>query len=422
MELLTLDDNFQPVGVVENYKSLVWSERYDKAGDFQLTSEDVGYMVNALKLDVADAHSYVTLRESSVPMVVEVHKTEKKKGSAPLLTVTGRSFETVLERRASVNQLSPGAVRTPWVIQATNESNAAFNAMRFVLGDEFQFLNGNEVVTAVPPQVSPLDAIPEIQLIVPADYKVTNWSATATFHIGEIVAYAGYLFIAQTTSLNKVPTLEPAYWGTYAYSVLGTTPTADPITYEIAPKDLYNASMELIVANHHGLKAVRPLPGSTKVGIEIYNGADLTNDVVLDVRLDQVEDSTYLLSEQGSTNVAYVYGSNGAQSVLKTAASEPSGLNRRVLVVDNSSDTAVNTSDIRRTRGLIELYKYNVTALFDGQVAEQVAAGFNSQYFLGDILRLDGDYGLSENVRVVEFIRTSDSTGEKAYPAFEAVS
>lgn len=419
MELTVLDDNFQPVELVENYKSLIWSERYDKAGDFQLTSEDVGYMVNLLKLDVADAHSYVTLRESTVPMVVEVHKTEKKKGAAPLLTVTGRSFETVLERRASVNQLIPGGVRTPWVIQATKESDAAYNAMRFVLGDSYRYRGSQPVTLVVAPQVSPLDAIPEIDLLTPADYQVPLWNATNTFHTGDVVGYAGFLWLAGGTSVNKVPNVEPAYWT--AYANIGPPYVADSFGYEIAPKDLYNAAMELIVANHHGLKSVRPLPGSNKVGIEIYNGADLTNDIVLDVRMDQVEDATYLLSEQGSTNVAYVYGSNGAQSVLKTAASEPSGLNRRVLVVDNSSDTSVNTSDIRRTRGLIELYKYNVTALFDGEVAEQVAAGFNSQYFLGDILRLDGDYGLSENVRVVEFIRSSDSTGEKAYPAFEAV-
>ena len=420
MELVTLNEDFQPEDVVENYQSLIWSERYDKNGDFQLTTQDVGYMVNLLKLDVEDAHSYVSLRESTVPMVVEVHKTEKKKGAAPLLTVTGRSFETVVERRSSVNQLDPDAVRTPWVIQTAKESDAAYEAMRVVLGDAARTLGGQLVLPALSPAVSPLDAIPEISLIMPADYEVTNWSDTITFSVGEIVAYGGTLYKATASSLNKFPPAEPMFWDVFA--PLGTAPTADPIGYEVAPKDLYNAAMELIVANHRGLKAVRPLPGSNQIGLEIYNGADLTNDIVFNVQLDQVEDATYLLSEQGSANVGYVYGSNGAQAVLKTAAPEPSGLNRRVIVVDNSSDAAVNTPDIRRTRGLIELYQYNKTALFDGQVAEQVASGFNSDYFLGDILRINGDYGLSENVRVVEFIRTSDATGDKAYPAFEAVS
>jgi hypothetical protein len=421
MELMTLNDDFQPEDVVENYSSLVWSERYDKAGDFQLTTTEVGYMLNLLKLDVEDAHSYVTLRESVVPMVVEVHKIEKKKGAAPVLTVTGRAFETVLERRASVNQLNAGAVRAPWVIQAAKASDAAYEAMRVVLGDDAQFLSGMQVLDALAPAVTPLDAIPEIELTMPADYEVSNWTPTNTFQVGEIVAYGGSLYRAiNSASLNKVPGIDTGFWSAYASA--GSVPLADSVGYEIAPKDLYNASMELIVSNHRGLKAVRPLPDNNKISIEIYNGADLTNDLVFDIRLDQVEDSTYLLSEQGSANVGYVYGSNGAQSVLKTAAPEPSGLNRRVLVVDASSDGTSNTSDIRRTRGLIELYNSNKTALFDGQVAEQIATGFNSEYFLGDILRLDGDYGLSELVRVVEFIRTSDATGEKAYPTFEVVN
>lgn len=420
MELLTLDDNFQPVDLVENYESLVWTERYDKSGDFQITSTNINELINKLKLDVEGAHSYVTLRDSSVPMVVEVDKIEKKKGSAPLLTITGRSFETVLERRASVNQLNSGAIRTPWTIQAAKESDAAYEAMRVVLGDAARYISGRQVLLNLSPAVSPNDAIPEIELIMPADYEVTSWSNTVTYGVGEVVVYSGNIYYSILSGLNKIPSSEPTYWTSLGTST-GLTPVAS-LGYEIAPKDLYNAVMELVSANHRGLKAVRPLISEDPVGIEIYNGADLTNDVVFDARFDQIDDATYLLSEQGSTNVGYVYGSNGADQILKTAAPEPSGLDRRVLVVDNSSDNTVNTSDIRRTRGLIELYKNNATALFDGEVAEQVAVGYNTQYFLGDILRLDGEYGISENVRVVEFIRTSDKTGEKAYPTFDAVS
>lgn len=421
MELVTLDDNFQPRDLIENYQSLLWTERYDKSGDFQLVSTDVSYLRNTLKLDIEDAHSYVSLRDSTVPMVVEVHKTEKKKNAAPQITITGRSFETVVERRASVNQLNPSAVRTAWVIQAAKASDAAYEAIRVVLGDVARRISGTIVLPAISPAASPLDAIPEIELTLPADYEVVSWTPTNTFQIGEIVAYGGSLYEAvNAASTNKIPDVDTGFWT--AYALTGSLVPAVPFGYEVAPKDLYNAAMELLVSNRRGLKAVRPLPDGNTVGIEIYNGADLTNDVVFDAKFDQVEDATYLLSEQGSANVGYVYGANGSQIVLKTAAPEPSGLNRRVLVVDASSDNTVTTSDIRRSRGLIELYNNNKTALFDGQVAEQMAAGFNQQYFLGDILRLDGDYGLTENVRVVEFIRSSDSTGQKAYPTFEVVS
>lgn len=362
MELITLDSNFQPNKLVERYASLLWTERYSSAGDFQLVTTDVQRMLRLLPLE-----SYVTIRESTVPMVVEVHKLEKKPDAAPVLTVVGRSFETVLERRAASNtKPSSPNVRAAWMISAMKESDAAWLAIRQIIGD---IARGS--IPAVVPILSALDAIPEINLTQPADYV------------------AG--------SANS---------------------------YEIKPGNLYSSVMELIATNHHGLKSVRPTLGETQIDVEIYNGADLTSGteaVVFDAKFDQFDAATYLLSEQGSADVGYIYGSNGSQVVLKTAAPEPSGLARRVLLLDLVSDDTSGSVDVRRTRGLNELYKYNATALFDGQISEQVASSFNQDYFLGDIIRLDGEYGLSEFVRVAEFIRSDDNTGSKAYPTFEVV-
>lgn len=360
MELMTLNGSFQSDKLVENYASLIWTERYATPGDFTLVSYDI-----ASTLALLPRESNVCLRESTVPMRVEDHKIEKKPRQAPTVTVTGRSFETILERRASVNALPAATARAPWTITAEKESDAAYQAMRVVLGD---VARPSGALSGISPAVSALDAIPQIDLALPADFN---------------------------TGTSK--------------------------TYDIQPQDLYSTVIQLITTNHRGLKAVRPVPGASQIGIEIYNGADLTSVVVFDARFDQFDDTTYLLSERGSTNVGYVYGSNGSQSVLKTAAPEPSGLARRVLVLDQSSDATVNTSDIRNSRGLIELYKYNPTALFDGQIAIQVAEGYGTKYHLGDILKLTGEYGLSQNVRVAEYIRTSDATGEKAYPAFQAI-
>lgn len=371
MEFITLDSNFQPWRPVDNYSSLIWTERYFNAGDFQLVTHDIANTMALLPRE-----SCVTLRESTVPMLVETHKIEKPKDGAPKLTVTGRSYEAcALERRASVNSLPSGSGRSAWMMAADKESDAAYKAMRVVLGDQERlFMDGSVALGSVNPAVSPNDAMPQLDLVLPADYSagVTN-------------------------------------------------------SYEIKAGELYNTILELLTTNQRGIKAVRPNRGNTKVAIEIYNGADLTgtdpnNVKVVDARFDQVDDATYLLSAYGSMNVGYIYGANGSQQVLKTAAPEPTGMDRRVLFVDVASDATSNTPDIRTNRGLIELYKYNATALFDGEVASQIANDYNKRYFLGDILKLVGEYGLSQNVRVAEFIRTSDNTGDAAYPTFEAIT
>ena len=369
MELMTLDAAFQPVKILENFESLVWSERYSNAGDFEFVSADIENTINTLPLE-----SYVTLRESTVPMVVEQHKIRKPLRDKATITVTGRSFETVLERRASVFSLPAAATRGVWTVAADKRSDAAYKAIRTVIGDVIRMApGGGQALAAIPPQASTLDAIPQINLPLPADYSLGL-----------------------------------------------TTP------YEIQPGDLYSTVIEMIAEDHHGIKAVRPASSAKNtVDIEIYNGADLTATVIFDARFDQFDDATYLLSKTASTNIAYVYGPNGSQAVRKnTVGPEVSGLDRRVLLVDEQSDTsnaALNSTTLRTSRGLVELYKYNATALFDGETSVQVTAGYNTRYHLGDILKLNGEYGLSATVRVAEFIRTSDSSGEKAYPAFETV-
>lgn len=362
MELLTLDSNYQPAELVERYSSLIWTERYFNTGDFNLVTTDVQRMLRLLPLESA-----VTIRESTVPMVVEAHKIQKKKNSAPVLTVSGRSFDSVLDRRAVYMISSPQDIgefrRVPWAEYRDKESDAAYIVIRKIIGD---IARGS--LEAQSPINSPNDAFPMVDLPLPADF--TTGTATA---------------------------------------------------YDIKPGNLYSIVRELLAANYHGLKSVRPALGNNKVQLEIYNGADLTSTVVFDVKFDQFDDAVYLLSQAGSANVAEVFSATGFQQVLKTTAPEPSGLARRVLYLDVSSESGADSEEARRTRGLIELYKQNATALFDGEIGQQVAAGYNRDYFLGDIVKLNGEYGLSENVRVTEFIRSDDSTGSKAYPTFEVV-
>lgn len=533
MELISLDSSFQPVSQVDNYSSLIWTERYSSNGDFELKSNDVAGMMAALPRGTC-----VALRESTVPMIVEDYKIDKPFQAAPVITITGRSYETVLERRLSVRSLPatyPEGSKEAWTLSASSSSDAAFQVMRVVLSDPVdRYVGGELVFPAInSPAVSPNDAIPQIQLVPPADlspfdadpwdgdlvyqqgdevlysevvgepilYKATKtvdlrpwnfstfwdfvgdassataWSSSVAYGQGDWVTYgsggvylaeapiaagalppdqnADWAYLANDSGNNWSPhkdydpaaTYSPSNYyarnpaNQYYYRAKQFVPSAIPPNwtagsapvvanvsqhfwekqvYEIKPNYLYNAVVDLLKLNHHGLKAIRPAVGGSKVSIEIYNGADLTNEVMFDASFDQFDEATYLLSERGSTNVAYVLGSTGSGEVLKTTTN-PSGLDRRVLLVDAMSDTTIADPDTRRARALIELYKFNATAVFDGRIADQIATGYNTQYHLGDIIKLVGEYGLSVDVRVEEFIRSSDSNGYKAYPAFAAL-
>lgn len=366
MELFTLDANFEPDEPIESYGSLIWTERYSRYGDFQLQAYNISETISKLPREKP-----VGIRESNVPMMIEDHKIEYDEEGTPLVTVVGRTYETVLERRWSSQVALPyTGIRPVFTVAGEKESDVAYKVLRLIIGDQERLPS----LPAIPPVATLKDAIPEIVTPLPLDYS-----------------------------------------------------TATPNTYEIKFQNLYSTLIELVNTNFHGIRAVRPTgpAAGNKIKIEIYNGANLTEDVIFDVRTDQFDKAVYLLSKRGSADVAYVFGKSGVtgggEIVLKTAAPEPEGLARRVLGVEDTGSDALGTADIRKNRGLVELYKYNATAIFSGEVSAQVAAGYNVDYFLGDIIRLNGDYGIPENVRIAEFIRSSDSTGDKAYPAFETV-
>lgn len=382
MEFFTLDSNlasstlFQPTRLIENYNSLIWTERYAANGDFELVSSDVTSTLKLLPLE-----SFVTIRESTVPMIVEAHKIEKPKGAAAKITVTGRSFESVLERRATRSTVA-GPVTDPRpmvTLSADKVSDAAYKMLREAIGDV-----ARSNLSAVSP-ANANDAIPQVNLVLPVDY---------------------------------------------------TTGTALP--FEIKFGNLLAIMYEMLGVNRHGIRSVRPATNSGKVTVdlEIYNGANLTGAgansnpayvVAFDAKFDQFDSSTYLFSYQGSANTAYVYGPGGASVRQKNTGAVPSGLDRRVILIDEASDTNLNTDARRLDRGLVELYKNNAISLFDGETSVQIASRYNKSiaqggFGLGDLILLRGEYpGTSKTVRVAEWIRTSDSSGESAYPAFQTV-
>lgn len=401
MEMMTLDGDYQPSQLVERYESLIWTERYATPGDFLLTSIDVERMLKLLPRE-----SLVTLRESTVPMVVESHKILKPEGATPKLEIRGRSFESVLERRAAAlfgsnPDQDTGSFRV-WLEAASSPSNAAYYVIRRMIGDL-------------------VDRRPEAIARGLFTFEQTQLPDLVGFQIGLQSPW-----LDSNDALPMVDLPLPADFVNVEFADALANPDLNQL-YQIKFGNLYSVVMEMIHANHHGLKAVRPAEGDLpKIAIEIYNGADLTrpnrrDTVVFDAKFDQFDDATYLLSETGSTNFAYVVSKTNFLYLNKTASADPSGLQRRVQLVDITGEEGVDTPEARRIRGLMELYKNNATALFDGKIAEQVAAGFNRDYFLGDIIRLQGEYGLSELVRVAEFIRSDDSTGSKAYPTFETI-
>lgn len=124
MELFKLEDStWLPGDAVKNFDSLVWTERYQTAGEFQLIVKDDISILTALPLDTLISHT-----DTKEVMIVENHEIDRDNKKKLVVTVSGRSFETFTENRlttGSSTSLETGGVVNVEAVTGTSENIAA---------------------------------------------------------------------------------------------------------------------------------------------------------------------------------------------------------------------------------------------------------------------------------------------------------
>ena len=94
MDLYILNKNLDAVAIVDSYTSLIWTDRYHEAGDFELYLPISKNVLDYLKQDY-----YVWRNDSDHVMIIEKLLIEADAENGDKLTVTGRSLESILDRR-----------------------------------------------------------------------------------------------------------------------------------------------------------------------------------------------------------------------------------------------------------------------------------------------------------------------------------
>lgn len=364
MELVTLDANRQPAKLVENYDSLIWTERFNTIGDFQIQTGDIDRFMTVLP-----EGTLVSLRESNVPMIVETHNIVRKKNKGATLIIKGRAWESILDRRIAVSAVQ--AALGDWNVVAKIPSDVAYYIIKRICVDGI--LSANDIFPGT-----------LFQLNVPADY-LTSTGPNRSFSVPR-----GQLLSAVITLLQAEAKADP------------TTTPATPAVVQ------------------HGIRGVRPNAAGTSIAMQIYVGTDRSGTVYFDGTRDLLDDGSYLFSKVGSATSAVVLGQSSAVT-LEGGASTPSGMDRRVILVDGTN-AGVDDQTTLVEHGKMSLAEAHETAIFDGSINNDISPYvYGVDYNLGDIVRLVGDYGLDEKARVTEYIRAEDATGVKSYPTLVTV-
>jgi len=94
MDLLILDKNLQVVSIVDTYNSIIWTDRFQEAGDFELCKPINRYDLEYLKNDY-----YIWRKDSEHTMIIEKISIESDSEEGSKAIITGRSLEAILDRR-----------------------------------------------------------------------------------------------------------------------------------------------------------------------------------------------------------------------------------------------------------------------------------------------------------------------------------
>lgn len=99
MDLYVYDSPTDMIGVVEKYISLIWADRYDECGDFELT-----VFYDAALRDLLQKDRYVSVDYSDRTAIIEkVEISHDEDGNANMI-VTGRTVEIIMNRRIVLNK------------------------------------------------------------------------------------------------------------------------------------------------------------------------------------------------------------------------------------------------------------------------------------------------------------------------------
>lgn len=163
----------------------------------------------------------------------------------------------------------------------------------------------------------------------------------------------------------------------------------------------------------------------------IYEGADRSYDqtqnphVVISSKFDNLLSSDYQVNTDNFANVAVVAGEGEGTARKKVTVGDTEGLDRFEVWVD-SRNTSSNDGEITEEEynqllyeeGVETLSELQVTTSFTGEIDSTINYVFNRDFFLGDIIQVENDYGIKAKTRIIEVIESEDETGQQVIPTF----
>jgi len=371
MDIYTLDENFLRQDVVDNFQSVVWTERYTKAGDVVLTVAPT--QANIGKLSEG---TFLALQGSKEVMQIQNALIDGGK-----LKLTGPSITQFLDNRV--------------IRYSANHADRYYNltmapgmAMAFLVSD--MCISGPYVSSSAYGVDGPRQIMEGLYI---AEMDTSGASVALAVPYGPL--YTALAQLADTYQIGFQMFLESA-----------------------SPEAYYLGFRTYQGVDRTSGQSVRPL-------VRLSPNVDSLTGLKELRSIEKYKNVAYAFAP--SNPVAGVTQSGVAYADNEAATS--TDFKRRSLLVfaddlttDKVGGSAAVLISILNQRAKDALANNNYIKTVDGEVVPQSQFQYGRDYGMGDIVELQSFSGLLSRARVTEYIRTQDNTGERAYPTISVIS
>ena len=171
---------------------------------------------------------------------------------------------------------------------------------------------------------------------------------------------------------------------------------------------------------------------NAQFSFRLYKGADRSYNqntnpyIVFSNDFENLLSTEYTNDTTEAANVAQVAGEGEGTARKKATVGTASGINRYEIWVDerntSSNEGEISPSEYQELleqAGAEKLAETGITTEFTGEVLPDVNFVYGVDYFLGDIVQIENDYGISKPARITEIIESEDENGPTVIPTFE---
>lgn len=372
MEATILNKDFVAVGIIDIYKSFIWTDRYDEYGDFEIYIP----ISDGLPENIQRGY-YLWTAGSEHIMIIESIVIETDEDAIPCYAISGRSLESILTRR-------------------------------IIWGKKI--FKMDEVTKIEPNLQESIKTIFEENIINPvASRQIPN-----------------FIFEESTDEKITSLTLEAEYMGDEIYNVVKKLCQENEIGFKVT----LNNNNQFVFKLYAGVDRSYGDPDSDEQQItnsyvifspkydNLFNSKYLESD----------EKWKNVAIVFGETK----YNEDGEiESTITHEVGTAAGLERREAYTDATSLSwedelgGIMKSEryeaILRQKGIDTLIENTQNIAFTGEVDPYSMFIYGRDYFIGDIVQICNEYGNEGRAYISEYVLSCDANGKSAYPTFKII-